>query len=100
MHDGGSTWFFISADTVFGRELQADTSRTVIAAGGRVMGSERYAFPATGDFEPQLRTAMASGATVLGLAAAGSDLICAGPPRPRAWPGRRHARRLPADALA
>ena len=75
VHDGGSTWFFISADTVFGRELQADTSRTVIAAGGRVMGSERYAFPATGDFEPQLRTAMASGATVLGLAAAGSDLI-------------------------
>ena len=75
VHDGGSTWFFVSADTVFGRELEADTSHTVIAAGGRVEGSLRYPFPATGDLEPLLRTAMSSGATVLGLAAAGSDVI-------------------------
>ena len=75
VHDGGSTWFFVGADTVFGRELEADTSRTVVAAGGRVMGSLHYPFPATGDLAPLLHTAMTSGATVLGLTAAGSDLI-------------------------
>ena len=61
VHDGGSTWFFVSADTVFGRELEADTSHTVVTAGGRVQGSLRYPFPATGDLEPMLRTAMSSG---------------------------------------
>ena len=75
VHDGGATWFFLTADTVFGRELEEHTSRTVINAGGRVEGSLRYKFPATGDLAPLLRQATQSGASVLGLAAAGTDLI-------------------------
>jgi branched-chain amino acid transport system substrate-binding protein len=75
VHGGGATWFFLTQDTVFGRGLEADTSATVVAAGGRVEGSLRYTFPAAGDQTPLLRQAMQSGAAVLGLATAGTDLI-------------------------
>jgi branched-chain amino acid transport system substrate-binding protein len=73
-HQGGSTWFFVTADYDFGHELQADTSRCVIAAGGRIEGFTAYAFPGTTDFVPLLRAAQASGAGVLGLANAGNDV--------------------------
>ncbi len=71
---GGSTWFFIAADYAFGRQLEADTTRTVIAAGGRIEGTAAYRFPGTTDFTPMLREAQASGAAVLGLANAGDDV--------------------------
>lgn len=71
---GGSTWFFIAADYAFGRQLEADTTRQVIAAGGRIEGSAVYKFPGTTDFTPMLREAQASGAAVLGLANAGADV--------------------------
>jgi branched-chain amino acid transport system substrate-binding protein len=71
---GGSTWFFITADYGFGRQLEDDTTSYVIAAGGRVEGSAAYAFPGTTDFGPCLRQAQQSGAAVLGLANAGTDV--------------------------
>ena len=72
---GGDTWFFITADYAFGHALQADTSRFVEAAGGKVLGAARYPFPATTDFSSFLLQAQSSRAKVIGLANAGADLI-------------------------
>ncbi len=70
---GGDTWFFITADYVFGQTLQRDTSHIVTQAGGKVLGSIAYPFPETSDFSAMLLRAQASGAKVLGLAMAGAD---------------------------
>ena len=71
---GGSTWFFVMADYAFGRQMEAETTRYVIAAGGRIEGMAAYRFPGTTDFTPALRQAQESGAAVLGLANAGADV--------------------------
>ena len=71
---GGSTWFFVTADYAFGRQLEAETTRYVIAAGGRIDGTAAYRFPGTSDFTPALLQAQESGASVLGLANAGADV--------------------------
>jgi branched-chain amino acid transport system substrate-binding protein len=71
---GGNTWFFLTADYAFGHSLEADTSKVVIANGGKVLGSVRHPFPGT-DFSSFLLKAQASGAKVIGLANAGTDTI-------------------------
>jgi branched-chain amino acid transport system substrate-binding protein len=71
---GGDTWFFITADYVFGQTLQRDTAGIVTKAGGKVLGSIAYPFPETTDFSSMLVRAQASGAKVLGLAMAGADM--------------------------
>jgi branched-chain amino acid transport system substrate-binding protein len=71
---GGATWFFVTADYLFGRQMEQETTTYVIAAGGRIEGSAAYPFPGTTDFTPYLRQAQQSGATVLGLANAGADV--------------------------
>ena len=70
---GGDSWFFITADYVFGQTLQRDTAEIVTKAGGKVLGSIAYPFPETTDFSSMLVRAQASGAKVLGLAMAGAD---------------------------
>ncbi|HEX5326807.1 MAG TPA: ABC transporter substrate-binding protein [Acetobacteraceae bacterium] len=70
---GGDSWFFLTADYVFGQTLQRDTETIVKAAGGKVLGSARYPFPETTDFSALLLQAKASGAKVLGLCNAGAD---------------------------
>jgi branched-chain amino acid transport system substrate-binding protein len=72
---GADSWFFITADYAFGHALQADTSRFVESAGGKVLGASRYPFPATTDFSSFLLQAQSSRAKVIGLANAGADLI-------------------------
>ncbi len=72
---GGDSWYFITADYVFGQQLQRDTSRFIEEAGGKVAGAVRYPFPGTTDFSSFLLQAQASGAKVLGLANAGSDSV-------------------------
>ena len=72
---GGDTWFFITADYVFGQQLQRDTSRFVTEGGGKVLGSRAYPFPDTSDFSSLLVQAQASGAKVLGLCMSGNDTI-------------------------
>ncbi len=69
---GGDTWFFLTADYAFGHALEKDTTATVQANGGKVMGSVRHPFPAT-DLSSFLLKAQASGAKVIGLANAGTD---------------------------
>jgi branched-chain amino acid transport system substrate-binding protein len=72
---GGDTWYFITANYVFGQQLQRDTTTFVTGAGGKVLGSSPYPFPGTTDFSSFLLQAQASGAKVLGLANAGADTV-------------------------
>ncbi|HUN44060.1 MAG TPA: ABC transporter substrate-binding protein [Acetobacteraceae bacterium] len=72
---GGNSWYFLTADYAFGKQLQADTTKFVQAAGGKVLGSAPYPFPGTTDFSSFLVQAQASGAKVLGLANAGGDTV-------------------------
>ena len=71
---GGDTWFFLTADYVFGQTLQRDTSAVVTKNGGKVVGSVKTPFP-TADFSSFLLQAQGSGAKVIGLANAGGDTI-------------------------
>ncbi len=72
---GGDSWYFITADYAFGKAIQADTTRFLEAAGGRLLGASAYPFPQTTDFSAFLLQAQASRAKVLGLAMAGDDLV-------------------------
>jgi branched-chain amino acid transport system substrate-binding protein len=71
---GGKTWFFIVADYVFGKSLEADTSKVVIESGGKILGDVKAPFPTT-DFSSYLLQAQSSGAQIIGLANAGADTI-------------------------
>lgn len=71
---GGKSWYFIAADYAFGAGLVQDTSAVVKAAGGAVLGSTKHPLN-TSEFSAQLLEAQASGAEVIGLANAGSDMI-------------------------
>jgi branched-chain amino acid transport system substrate-binding protein len=72
---GGASWYFITADYVFGQGLQRDATGFITAAGGQVKGASLYPFPGTSDFSSYMISAQASGAKVLGLANAGADTI-------------------------
>jgi branched-chain amino acid transport system substrate-binding protein len=70
---GQKSWFFVTADYVFGHILESQNMDLVKKAGGEVKGAVRYPFPDTTDFSSYMTQAMASGATTLGLANAGLD---------------------------
>ena len=74
VEDGGTTWFFITADYQFGHQLQDETEAFVRAAGGDVLGAYNVPFPAS-DFSDAIVQAVASGARVVGLANAGDDTV-------------------------
>ena len=69
---GGDTWFFLTADYAFGSALEADTSKVVLANGGKVLGSVRHPL-SNQDFSSFLLQAQGSKAKVIGLANAGLD---------------------------
>ena len=69
---GGDSWFFVTADYVFGKTLQADTTAVVEASGGKVLGAV-YVPLNTADFSSFLLQAQNSKAKVIGLANAGGD---------------------------
>jgi branched-chain amino acid transport system substrate-binding protein len=72
--EGGTSWYFLTADYAFGHSLESDTSAVVKAQGGKVLGSSRHPLN-TNDFSSYLLQAQSSGAKILGLANAGGDLI-------------------------
>jgi branched-chain amino acid transport system substrate-binding protein len=72
---GGDTWYFLTADYAFGKQLQADISALIVKSGGKVLGAAQYPFPGTTDFSSFLVQAQSSGAKVLGLANAGADTV-------------------------
>jgi branched-chain amino acid transport system substrate-binding protein len=70
---GGKSWFFISADYAFGKDLEANCAAAVQATGGKVVGSVRHPLN-TADFSSFILQAQNSGADTVGLANAGGDL--------------------------
>jgi branched-chain amino acid transport system substrate-binding protein len=72
--NGGTTWFFLTADYAFGHALERDTANVVKAKGGKVLGVVRHPL-GTLDFASYLLQAQASGAKIVGLANAGGDTI-------------------------
>jgi branched-chain amino acid transport system substrate-binding protein len=72
--NGGDTWFFVTADYVFGHSIERDASEVVKAAGGKVLGSAKHPLN-TADFSSLLVQAQASKAKIIGLANAGGDII-------------------------
>ncbi|MEJ2625652.1 MAG: ABC transporter substrate-binding protein [Pseudolabrys sp.] len=72
--NGGTSWYFITADYAFGHALQANTSSVVKALGGKVLGTSLAPLGTT-DFSSYLLQAKASGAKVIGLANAGQDTV-------------------------
>jgi branched-chain amino acid transport system substrate-binding protein len=70
---GGTSWFFITANYAFGQSLEELTADVVRKGGGTIKGAARYSFPETTDFSSYITQAQASGATVVGFATAGLD---------------------------
>lgn len=71
---GGKSWYFITADYVFGQTLEKDASEIVKTSGGKVLGSSRHPVN-TSDFSSFILSAQSSGAGVIALANAGGDTI-------------------------
>jgi branched-chain amino acid transport system substrate-binding protein len=72
LEEGGKSWFFLTADYAFGKQLEAGATEVVKAGGGSVVGDVRVPLGAS-DFSSYLLQAQGSGAQVLGLANAGAD---------------------------
>jgi branched-chain amino acid transport system substrate-binding protein len=71
---GGDTWFFLTADYVFGAALERDITRVVEQSGGKVLGDAKHPLN-TPDFSSLLLQAQMSKAKIIGLANAGGDTI-------------------------
>ena len=71
---GRDSWFFVTVDYAFGHSLEADTTKAVLAAGGKVLGGVRHPLN-NADFSSYLLQAKASGAKVVALADGGGDMI-------------------------
>ncbi|ABE37595.1 extracellular ligand-binding receptor [Rhodopseudomonas palustris BisB5] len=69
---GGNSWYFITADYVFGKSLEADASKIIRQLGGDIIGGVRHPLNVP-DFASFLLSAQQSKAKVVGLANAGSD---------------------------
>jgi branched-chain amino acid transport system substrate-binding protein len=70
--EGGKTWFIVTADYTFGKDLEQNCSDAVTANGGKVLGVVRHPIN-TADFSSFLLQAQSSGADVVGFANAGGD---------------------------
>lgn len=72
MQRGGKSWYFITADYAFGKDLQAQAADQVMKEGGKVLGSSAHPI-GVHDFSSLLLQAQSSGARVVALANAGAD---------------------------
>ena len=64
---GAKTWYFLTIDYTYGRNVQRDTTAMIEAQGGRVVGSMLHGFDTT-DYSSALLAAQASGADAIALA--------------------------------
>ncbi len=71
---GGDSWYFITADYLFGQSIERDTGDVVRAAGGKVLGSSKHPLN-NADFSSFLLQAQASKAKIIGMANGGGDTI-------------------------
>jgi branched-chain amino acid transport system substrate-binding protein len=73
---GGKRWFFLTPDYAFGAAMERAASAAVVAAGGTVDGSTKFAL-GTPDYSSFLLTAGSSPATIFGLSTVGGDTVTA-----------------------
>ncbi|KRB98775.1 ABC transporter permease [Hydrogenophaga sp. Root209] len=73
VNKGIKDFYFITVDYAFGAALQAEATKFIQAAGGRVMGSVKHPLGAT-DFSSYLLQAQASGAKGIVILNAGADV--------------------------
>lgn len=71
---GGKDWYFITADYAFGHSLQENAARFVKATGGTVLGNTPTPL-GTSDYSSVLLQAQSARAKVIGIAAAGTDMV-------------------------
>ncbi|MEH6822523.1 MAG: ABC transporter substrate-binding protein [Motiliproteus sp.] len=71
---GKKKWFFITADYAFGHALEKVATGVIKANGGNVVGGVRAPLGTT-DFSSYILQAQSSGADVIALANAGSDMV-------------------------
>lgn len=74
VQQGGDSWYFITADYAFGNAMQAEVTKVVQAAGGKVLGSVKHPVGSM-DFSSFILQAQASGAKVVALANASGDTV-------------------------
>jgi branched-chain amino acid transport system substrate-binding protein len=72
VEQGAKTWFFVTADYAFGKDLESNCAAAVERSGGQVLGAVRHPLN-TPDFSSFLLQAQASGADVVAFANAGGD---------------------------
>ena len=70
----GKTWFFVTADYVFGRALQDGATAFIEKNGGKVLGGVRHPL-GTSDFSSFMLQAQSSKADVVAIANGGDDAI-------------------------
>ncbi len=70
----GKKWYFIAVDYAFGTAMLRDGVRAVEAAGGEVVGSQRYPF-GSADYSSYLLAAQSSPADLVALASTGADTV-------------------------
>jgi len=71
---GADSWYFLTADYVFGHAMEAESTKVIGANGGKVLGSVRIP-QNNADFSSFLLRAKASKAKAIGLANAGNDTV-------------------------
>ncbi|OWT75008.1 MULTISPECIES: ABC transporter substrate-binding protein [unclassified Achromobacter] len=76
VREGNKRWFILASDYAFGKQLAADTTAVVKAAGGEVAGTVYHPLNAS-DFASFLLQAQASKAQIIAIANAGGDTIAA-----------------------
>ena len=74
---GGRKWFFITSDYAFGHSLEQNAAELVRRLGGEVTGAVRAPLGET-DYSSHLLRAAASGANVVGIAAAATLALAGG----------------------
>ena len=73
---GGKSWYFITIDYTYGKNVQRDATQILEANGGKVVGSTLHALNST-EFSSQLLQAQASKADVIALATTTSHAAAA-----------------------
>ena len=71
---GYKTWYFVTVDNAFGSNVERSLTEVITANGGTILGSVRHPLNTERLFD-KLRQASASGAQVIALVNAGSDMI-------------------------
>jgi len=69
---GGKSWYFVTVDYTFGHDFERETSKSVMAAGGKVLGSVKVPLNAF-DYASYLLQAQSASPDVVAFATAGAD---------------------------